>query len=127
MRPEDWSLHDLLRSMGLTRTYVGYRYLIRALELIREDPERLELVTKRIYPDVARTFAAKPSNVDGALRTAVRVCWQRGDWALTGRTDPREPPPTVREFLIRLARMDQARRTGQPSPDHHAAHHRATM
>lgn len=110
MRPEDWSLHDLLRSMGLTRTYVGYKYLIRALELIREDPERLELVTKRIYPDVARTFAVKPSTVDGALRTAVRVCWKRGDWAATGRTGLREPPPSVGEFLVRLTRLDQARR-----------------
>lgn len=103
----DWSLHDLVRSMGLSGTYAGYRYLVYSLELIREDPEKVEMVTKKIYPDVAKRFGVRASRVDGALRTAIQVCWERGDWELTGRRTERERPPSVSAFLRRLARLDR--------------------
>lgn len=107
MKEQDWSLHDLLRSMGLNRTYLGYPYLIHSLELARKDPGCLDLVTKRIYPEVAKKFETSDANVDGALRTAVRVCWQRGPWELTGRSSERETPPSVKLFLRRLAQLDR--------------------
>lgn len=110
MTGQDWSLHDLLRSMGLKRSYEGYRYLLHALELLREDPERVELVTKEIYPDVARKFKVHPSAVDGALRTALNVCWWWGPWELTGREDAEEEVPSVSMFLDRLAWMDRKNR-----------------
>lgn len=110
MEEKDWSLHDLLRSMGLNRSYVGYDYLIYSLELLREDPERLEMVTKGVYPDVVRRFKAHPSAVDGALRTAINVCWQRGPRELTGREDKEEAVPPVSEFLERLVCLDRKNR-----------------
>lgn len=112
MEKEDWSLHELLRSMRLDRTYAGYLYLIYILELARKEPERLELVTKQIYPDVARAFGTTSSKVDGALRTAARVCWQRGPWEVTGRKTEREKSPSVKVFLKRLAQMDRQNRSG---------------
>ena len=37
----DRSLHELMRSLGLSRSYAGYKYLVCALELLREEPERI--------------------------------------------------------------------------------------
>ena len=109
MEDDQWQLHDLVRSMGLNRSYVGYRYLIYSLELIREDEERLEMVTKGVYPSVARKFKVPVSAVDGALRTAIRVCWKRGAWELTGRQSEEEPPPSVSRFLERVLWLDRAK------------------
>lgn len=109
MRDEQWQLHDLVRSMGLNRSYVGYDYLIYSLELLREDENRLEMVTKGIYPGVARKFKVPISAVDGALRTAVNVCWRRGPWELTGRQSEDEQSPSVSVFLGRLVRLDRTR------------------
>ena len=72
MNEREDRLHRLLRARGLNRTYSGYKYLLCALRLLREDPGRLELVTKRLYPDVAKEFSVTPGGVDKALRTAVR-------------------------------------------------------
>ena len=117
MKDRDWSLHDLLRSLGLNRTYTGYQYLIYILELVRKEPERLEQVTKQIYPDVAREFGVKTGSVDSALRTTAKVCWEAGAEAWCGRQDGRDRPPTVSVFLRQLAREDRRRReTGGYKP-----------
>ena len=70
MKTEPTALHRAVRKFGIGRTCVGYRYLICALELVLADPSRLELVTKCLYPEVARRFAVTPGGVDKALRTA---------------------------------------------------------
>lgn len=110
MMEKDWSLHDLLRSMGLNRTYKGYKYLIYVLELARQEPERLDLVTKRVYPDVARAFGVSTSSVDSALRTTAKVCWRRGPEGMFLRPDEKKRPPTVSQLLRQLAREDRRRR-----------------
>ena len=85
-------LHELLRGRGLNRTYSGYKYLFCALQLLREDPGRLELITKRLYPDVAKSFSVTPGGVDKALRTVARRAAGEG--------------VSVREFLTELHRAD---------------------
>ena len=98
----DRSLHELMRSLGLSRSYAGYKYLVCALELLREEPERLERVTKGIYPEVARRYEATPGGVDKAMRTAAGACREELGASLS-----------VREFLARLHNMDcQRQRAG---------------
>ena len=45
--------YHLLYRLGATANYTGFSYLVRALQLCAEEPERLLLVTKWLYPDVA--------------------------------------------------------------------------
>ena len=47
--------YHLLYRLGATANYTGFSYLVRALQLCAEEPERLLLVTKWLYPDVANT------------------------------------------------------------------------
>jgi hypothetical protein len=109
MEEMDWSSHDLLRELGMNRTYVGYQYLVYILELVRKEPERLERPTKRIYPDVSRAFQVEAGQVDSALRTAARVCWQFDCSGTFTHPDGRDRPPTVSRFLRLLAQEDRRR------------------
>jgi hypothetical protein len=103
-------IHDLLREMGLNRTYTGYRYLVYILKLVREEPERLDRVTKQIYPEVSRAFQVEPGRVDSALRTAAKVCWQLGPEGMFVNPERPNRPPTVSQLLRLLAQEDQRRR-----------------
>ena len=106
LEDKELSLHLLVRSLGLTGNCAGYKYLICTLELLREEPERLELVTKRVYPEVARRFGTTPSTVEGALRTAVKVCAGRAGDILPPRA-PEGGPLTVKAFLRWLMELDR--------------------
>ena len=48
--------YHLLHRLGATANYTGFSYLVRALQLCAEEPERLLLVTKWLYPDVAKQY-----------------------------------------------------------------------
>ena len=45
---------DILSRLGLTANYKGFSYIVSAVELCLEDRDRLHLVTKQVYPEVAR-------------------------------------------------------------------------
>ena len=49
-------IHELLRSLGVTSHYIGFFQAAHAALLAAREPERLTLVTKRLYPDVAASF-----------------------------------------------------------------------
>ena len=48
--------YHLLYRLGAAANYTGFSYLVRALQLCAEEPERLLLVTKWLYPDVAKQY-----------------------------------------------------------------------
>ncbi|MBC5725858.1 sporulation protein [Agathobaculum sp. NSJ-28] len=65
----------LLLQLGL---HIGRRqglYLLTALCLIRERPERLQLVTKWLYPDVAAVCHTTYTAVERGLRAACDNLW----------------------------------------------------
>lgn len=66
----------LLYSLGIDCRYIGFYYLVYALELTVREPERLCLVTKWLYPDVAKQFGADWRAVERAMRLAVTVSWR---------------------------------------------------
>ena len=49
--------------------------LVRALQLCAEEPERLLLVTKWLYPDVAKQYGTNWKAVERDIRTVGRVIW----------------------------------------------------
>ena len=70
----DRRIEDKLRTLGLTGVYQGYFCLIHAVQLAEEDPQRLTLPTKWLYPDVAQLCSMSTGQVDSALRSAIRRC-----------------------------------------------------
>ncbi len=68
-------IHELLNALGITANYTGFCYVSLAVAMAMEDMERLSLVTKRLYPAVARRYNTTASCVERNIRTVVRVAW----------------------------------------------------
>lgn len=47
----------LLRSIGGTRTLVGFRYAEFMIERALQNPDEVQLITKRLYPELLVTMA----------------------------------------------------------------------
>ena len=47
---------NTLDSLGVSRSYTGYDYIVHGLLLIIEDQERLDCITKSLYLDIASRF-----------------------------------------------------------------------
>lgn len=97
----DRRIEDKLRSLGLTSVYQGYFCLVHAVLLAEEDPLRLTLVTKWLYPDVAQRCNMTPSKLDSAFRSAIQRCW-RCDRAAVARMCGVDQQPTVAQFISGL-------------------------
>lgn len=57
-----------LCGLGLLPSSVCYFYMAEALRLSLREPDRLLLVTKHVYPDVARCFDTNWKCVERGLR-----------------------------------------------------------
>lgn len=68
-------LKDLLLDLGIPRHLRGYRYIIRAVLLYEENPD--QMMTKEIYPTVAKEFNVKGEQVERSIRHAIECAWKR--------------------------------------------------
>lgn len=95
----------LLRCLGVSGKLSGFPYAAYMIEQVKEDPERIRLITKRLYRETARKFDVSPESVERDLRTLIRSCWKRTDHSflehIAGTTLHR--PPTNSEFIDMLA------------------------
>ena len=65
-----------LCGLGLLPSSVCYFYMAEALRLSLREPDRLLLVTKHVYPDVARYSAPRRAAAGlRGLRRAANVAW----------------------------------------------------
>lgn len=74
----------LLRRLGVTANYKGFAYTAYAMVLCAEQPDLLLLVTKNLYPEVAKRYRTTWQAVERNIRTVSRVVWERNP-ALLGR------------------------------------------
>ena len=49
-------IEALLRRLGVTRKLTGFQYVCYMVNQVVEDPSRLSLITKRLYPETPATF-----------------------------------------------------------------------
>ena len=101
--PEFSEICALLYRLGLTANYTGFFHTAYAVYLAVQQPDRLRLVTKWLYPEVAKHYATTWKNVERNIRTAVAIIWdadpKRLD-ALAGHPLPQKPRAS--EFLSML-------------------------
>ena len=69
-------IRDLLYHLGITEKYVGFFHTTYAVCLSIHQPERLLLVTKWLYPDVAKHYNTNWRNVERTIRTVAAVAWK---------------------------------------------------
>ena len=72
----------ILRALSVTGKLLGFRYAVYMIEQAVQNPECISLITKCLYPDTAKHFHTSPASVERAVRTMIKVIWQRTDHAL---------------------------------------------
>lgn len=68
-------IQHLLHQLGLAANYTGFFHTAYAVLLAIEDPKRLILVTKWLYPDVARYYHTSWHAVERNIRTSISLVW----------------------------------------------------
>ena len=93
-----------MNHLGITANYAGFHHVAYAIYLTYQNPDSLFLVTKRLYPDVAKQYNTKWQRVERDIRTVVAVAWKNNRLLLeqlAGHPLSRRPQPV--QFLSILA------------------------
>lgn len=69
-------VHAIIAQIGIGYNYKGAAMLELALLHALEEPDSLQLVTKWIYPQVARELDTTPERVERNIRTVIDVAWR---------------------------------------------------
>ena len=81
-------IYDLLFRLGVTANYAGFFQTASAVHLCTEQPDRLRLVTKWVYPDVAKRYNTNWKAVERNIRRVNGIAWEQNRsllWQLAGR------------------------------------------
>lgn len=76
---EQIAVTEILHQIGVPAHIKGYQFLRDAILLTTAEPEYINAVTKRLYPEIAKQNNTTASRVERAIRHAIEVAWDRGD------------------------------------------------
>lgn len=100
------NIHSLLHELGVTATYRGFSQTTRCVILAVEDMERLLLITKLLYNEVAKEYHTTFQGVERNIKTVVQVAWRRNRPLLEQLAQaPLTKEPTPSQFVEMLARQ----------------------
>lgn len=98
-------IYQLLHTIGIKRTYLGYYQLATAVQLVVEKEERLLYIHKWLYEEVARIHNTTSFCVERNIRTAKNNCWKKGNRTILESIAgcPVTVMPSNSEFIDMLA------------------------
>ncbi len=104
----DAVITSIIKEIGVPAHIKGYSYLREAIQMVYYDIELLGSVTKILYPEIAKKFSTTPSRVERAIRHAIEVAWNRGNYEsiseMFGYTVHHlKSKPTNSEFIAMIA------------------------
>ncbi|MEW6308206.1 MAG: sporulation transcription factor Spo0A [Bacillota bacterium] len=107
-RSLDAEVTNVIHEIGIPAHIKGYMYLREAIVMVVGRIELMGAVTKELYPTVAVKFHTTPSRVERAIRHAIEVAWNRGNFeainSLFGYTvSVDRGKPTNSEFIAMVA------------------------
>ena len=102
------SITRMLHELGMPSHIKGYQYIRDGIMMIYNNPEMIGGITKELYPDVASKYNTTVSRVERAIRHAIEVSWNRGNWDLMEEifghsVDIDKAKPTNSEFIVTIA------------------------
>jgi len=111
------SITKMLHELGMPSHIKGYQYIREGINMIYDDPTLIGGITKELYPELAIKFDTTVSRVERAIRHAIEVSWNRGNWdymeELFGHSvDIDKAKPTNSEFIVTVAdklRLEQSK------------------
>lgn len=94
----------MLCRLGATANYRGFSYTAYAVLLCVQQQDRLLLVTKWLYPDVAKRYGTNWKAVERNIRTVITVVWEQNRAMLEGLARrPLLQRPCAAQFLAILS------------------------
>ncbi len=101
-------ISDLLHLLGVPSHVKGYEYIREGIGLMYSNPSMLGAITKEMYPEIAIKYNTTSSRVERAIRHAIEISWNRGDYDLMedifgNSVDVDRSRPTNSEFIATLA------------------------
>lgn len=95
----------MLCRLGATANYRGFSYTAYAVLLCVQQQDRLLLVTKWLYPDVAKRYGTNWKAVERNIRTVITVVWEQNRAWLEGTGPPSRllRSPCAAQFLSILS------------------------
>ena len=102
------SITKILHELGIPSHIKGYQYIREGISIIYNNPGTIGGITKELYPELALKFDTTVSRVERAIRHAIEVSWNRGDWDLMEdifghSVDIDKAKPTNSEFIVTIA------------------------
>ena len=102
------SITKVLHDLGVPSHIKGYQYIREGITILYDKPELIGGITKELYPDIASKYKTTVSRVERAIRHAIEVSWNRGDWDLMDEVfghsvDIDKAKPTNSEFIATVA------------------------
>lgn len=70
---------ELVKELGIPANWNGYNYIIKAIEMVVENPNTNMMVTKEIYPDIAEEYKTTSSRVERGIRYEIITSYTRGN------------------------------------------------
>ncbi|MCX7711494.1 MAG: sporulation transcription factor Spo0A [Clostridia bacterium] len=98
----------LIREIGIPPHIKGYQFVREAIMLVVSDFNKINSITTKIYPAIAKTYSTTPSRVERAIRHAIEVAWTREKLEtinnIFGYTvNAQKGKPTNSEFIAMLS------------------------
>ncbi|MDD5980074.1 MAG: sporulation transcription factor Spo0A [bacterium] len=102
------SITNILHELGVPSHIKGYQYIREGISIVYEKPAMVGGITKELYPEIADRFDTTTSRVERAIRHAIEVSWNRGNWDLMEQifghsVDIDKAKPTNSEFIVTIA------------------------
>lgn len=97
----------VLQLIGIPPHIKGYQFLRDAIMMVVHDMSIVNLITKQLYPVIAKEYNTAPSKVERAIRHSIEVAWNRGRLeiknSIFGHTKHNKGKPTNAEFIAIVA------------------------
>ena len=102
------SITKTLHELGVPSHIKGYQYIREGITIVYEKPEIIGGITKELYPEISKKFNTTVSRVERAIRHAIEISWNRGNWDLMEdifghSVDIDKAKPTNSEFIVTVA------------------------
>lgn len=108
VKDESRQISKILHTLGVPSHIKGYLYIREGINLMLNSKELVGGITKEIYPEIARKYNTTSSRVERAIRHAIEISWNRGDYEtmeeIFGHSvDYDKAKPTNSEFIATVA------------------------
>lgn len=104
----DKTITAIIKEIGVPAHIKGYAFLREGIQMVYTDVELLGSVTKVLYPEIAKIYNTTPSRVERAIRHAIEVAWNRGNYEVISKmfgytVHHLKSKPTNSEFIAMIA------------------------